>query len=514
MNADRVRRLRWWTLGVLSLSLFVVSLDNTILNVALPTLQHDLQPSATDLEWIVDAYMLVFASFLLVMGSLGDRLGRRRMLLIGLVIFGVGSFASAFSGSAEVLIASRALMGFGGAAIMPSTLSILSNVFSGKERAKAIAVWAAVAGLAVAIGPVIGGYLLQRFWWGSVFLVNVPVVVIAIVAAWFLVPESRDARVPRLDLVGATLSVAGLTALVWSIIEAPSHGWTSIAIFRGFVIAAVVLGAFVIWELRTDDPMLPLWFFRNPRFSAASASIALVFFALFGVIFELTQYLQSVLGYSALEAGLRTLPVSIGLLIGSGLSTRLVPRLGTKLVVASGLAVLAGGLAILGTLEAHSGYSTVAIAFVVLGFGMGLAMAPATDSIMGSLPLAQASVGSAINDTVRMVGGALGVAVLGSILSSRYSSDMASAVQGLPAPAAHAARDSLGAALHVAAQSGNPALAGAAKNAFIGGMAGAIWVAAAIAVVGAIVALIALPARERAELPMAADGSALEAAAA
>jgi MFS family permease len=189
MNADRVRRLRWWTLGVLSLSLFVVSLDNTILNVALPTLQHDLQPSATDLEWIVDAYMLVFASFLLVMGSLGDRLGRRRMLLIGLVIFGVGSFASAFSGSAEVLIASRALMGFGGAAIMPSTLSILSNVFSGKERAKAIAVWAAVAGLAVAIGPVIGGYLLQRFWWGSVFLVNVPVVVIAIVAAWFLVPD-------------------------------------------------------------------------------------------------------------------------------------------------------------------------------------------------------------------------------------------------------------------------------------------------------------------------------------
>lgn len=514
MKADRVRRLRWWTLGVLSLSLFLVSLDNTILNVALPTLQHDLQPSASDLEWIVDAYILVFASFLLVMGSLGDRLGRRRMLLIGLVIFGVGSFASAFSGSAQILIASRALMGFGGAAIMPSTLSILSNVFSGKERAKAIAVWAAVAGLAVAIGPVIGGYLLQRFWWGSVFLVNVPVVVIAIAAAWLLVPESRDARVSRLDLVGATLSVAGLTALVWSIIEAPSHGWTSIAIVRGFVIVAVVLAAFVIWELRTDDPMLPLRFFRNPRFSAASASIALVFFALFGVIFELTQYLQSVLGYSALEAGLRTLPVSIGLLIGSGLSTRLVPRLGTKLVVASGLVVLAGGLAVLGTLEAHSGYSTVAIAFVVLGFGMGLAMAPATDSIMGSLPLAQGSVGSAINDTLRMVGGALGVAVLGSILSSRYSSDMASAVQGLPAPAAHAARDSLGAALHVAAQSGSPALAGAAKNAFVGGMTGAIWVAAAIAVAGAIVALIALPARERAELSMAADGGVSEAVAA
>jgi Major Facilitator Superfamily len=224
--------------------------------------------------------------------------------------------------------------------------------------------------------------------------------------------------------------------------------------------------------------------------------------------------LQSVLGYSALEAGLQTLPVSIGLLIGAGSSTRLVPRRGTKLVVASGLVVLAGGLAIFGTLEAHSGYSTVAIAFVVLGFGMGLAMAPATDSIMGSLPLAQASVGSAINDTLRMVGGALGVAVLGSILSSRYSSDMASAVQGLPAPAARAARDSLGAALHVAAQSGSPALAGAAKNAFVGGMTGAIWIAAAIAVAGAIVALIALPPHERAELSMAAGGGVSEAVAA
>ena len=502
MTPDRIHRLRWWTLGVLSLSLFLVSLDNTILNVALPTLQRDLRPSASQLEWIVDAYMLVFASFLLVAGSLGDRFGRRRVLLTGLVIFGVGSLASAFSGSAEGLIASRALMGFGGAAIMPSTLSILSNVFAGKERAKAIAVWAAVSGLAVAFGPVIGGYLLQRFWWGSVFLVNVPFVAVAMIAAWSLVPESRDPRSPRLDLVGAALSVAGLTALVWSIIEAPSHGWTSAAIMRGFVTAVLVLAAFVAWELRTEHPMLPLRFFRDPRFSAASASVALVFFALFGVIFELTQYLQSVLGYSALGAGLRTLPVSLGLILGAGLSTRLTPRIGTKLIVSGGLTVLAGGLALLGTLHTDGGYSTVAIAFLVLGFGMGLAMAPATDSIMGSLPLTQASVGSAINDTVRMVGGALGVAVLGSILSSRYSSDMGSAVHGLPAPVAHAARDDLGAALHAATQSRSTALADAAKNAFVTGMTSAVWVAAAIAVLGALVALVALPSRERDALPV------------
>jgi len=514
MSPERMHRLRWWTLGVLSLSLFLISLDNTILNVAIPTLQHDLGPSASQMQWIVDSYMLVFAGLLLVVGSLGDRFGRRRTLLVGLVIFGVGSVLAAFSGSAELLIASRGLMGLGAAAIMPSTLSILSNVFSGKERAKAIAAWAGVSGLGVAFGPVAGGLLLKHFWWGSVFLVNVPIVVAAIAAGLVLVPESRDPILRRLDPVGAVLSVVGLTALVWSIIEAPAHGWTSAGVLGGFAFATVAVAAFVAWELRTEHPMLPLRFFRNARFSAASVSIGLVFFALFGVIFFLTVYLQSVLGYSALEAGVRMLPVSAAIIFGSVLSTKLEPRLGTKIVVAAGLTVVAAALSILAQADVGSGYGLVALALAVLGVGMGLAMAPATESIMGSLPAEQSSIGSAVNDTVRMVGGALGVAILGSVLSSRYGSDMDGAVSDLPAPAAHAASDGLAGALQVAARTGDETLLVDAKDAFVNGMTTSVWLAAGVALAGAVVALVALPARERAADVVALPAATPEAVAA
>src|SRR5829696_7674617 len=468
---------RWWALGVLGLSLFLISLDNTILNVALPTLQEDLSPSASGLQWIVDSYLLVFAGLLLVAGSLGDRFGRRRMLFAGLGIFGVGSVLAALSGSAELLIASRALMGVGAAAIMPSTLSILTNTFPDRERAKAIAIWSGVAGLGVAAG----------LW---------------------LVPESREPRVSRLNPIGAVLSVIGLTTLVWAIIEAPGHGWTSTMVLGSFAASAAVLGAFVAWELRVESPMLPLRFFRDRRFSAASISIALVFFSLFGVIFFLTVYLQSVLGYTALQAGIRTIPVSAALIVGSGLSTRLDKRLGTKVVVALGLAVVAAALTILGTVDVASGYGVIALSLVVLGLGMGLAMAPATESIMGSLPRDQASIGSAVNDTVRQVGGALGVAILGSVLSSRYSSDMDDAVRELPAPAAHAASDGLAGAVHVAAQTGNDGLVASANHAFVAGMSTAAWVAAGVALAGAVIAFVALPSRARdgadaVELPLA-----------
>ena len=497
MSSEALYGRRWWALGVLGLSLFLISLDNTILNVALPTLQEDLSPSASGLQWIVDSYLLVFAGLLLVAGSLGDRFGRRRMLFAGLGIFGFGSVLAAMSGSAELLIASRALMGLGAAAIMPSTLSILTNTFPDRERAKAIAIWSGVAGLGVAFGPVVGGYLLKHFSWGSVFLVNVPLVVIAIAAALWLVPESRDASGSRLDPIGAVLSVVGLTTLVWAIIEAPGHGWTSPSVVGAFAASAAVLGAFVAWELRVQSPMLPLRFFRDPRFSAASISIALVFFSLFGVIFFLTVYLQSVLGYTALEAGVRTIPVSAALIVGSGLSTKLDKRLGTKFVVALGLLVVAAALGILGTIDAASGYAVIALSLVVLGLGMGLAMAPATESIMGSLPRDQASIGSAVNDTVRQVGGALGVAILGSVLSSRYSSDMDDAVRELPAPAAHAASDGLAGAVQVAAQTGNDGLVASANHAFVAGMSTAAWVAAGVALAGAVIALIALPSRAR-----------------
>jgi EmrB/QacA subfamily drug resistance transporter len=499
-TSGRAYERRWWTLVVLSVSLLVISLDNTILNVALPTIERDLDASAGDLQWIVDSYTLVFAGLLLTMGSLGDRFGRRRALVGGLVVFGAGSLLSAFAPSADALIASRALMGLGGALIMPSTLSILTNVFPAEERPKAIGIWAAVAGLGIAIGPVAGGWLIEQFDWSAVFLVNLPIVVMALAAAPSLLPESRDPEKSRLDPLGAVLSTAGLGILTWSIIEAAERGWTDGLVLGGFGVATAALAAFVAWELRTASPMLDVRLFRVRRFSGASVSIALVFFSLFGAIYFLTTYLQSVMDYGALDAGLRVTPVAIGLVLGGPLSAKLAGRLGTRNVVAGGLLVVAAALLLLSSAGADSGYELVAASLVLLGFGMGSTMAPATESIMSSLPLAHAGVGSAMNDTVRMVGGTLGVAVLGSLLSSRYGADMEGAVDGLPAPAAEAAGESVGHAEAVAGHLGGNAgatLERIAETAFSSAMGTTLTVAAGVALAGAMVALLVLPGRER-----------------
>jgi EmrB/QacA subfamily drug resistance transporter len=412
---------RWWALLVLALSLTVIGMDNTILNVALPTLVRDLDATASQLQWIVDSYVLVFAGLLLTMGALGDRFGRKLALDAGLVIFVASSVASAFAGSAEMLIATRALMGIGGALIMPSTLSIITATFPSGERGRAIAAWAAMAGLGIIAGPVIGGWLLEHFWWGSVFLVNVPVVGLALIAGLPLVPESKDPNATPLDPVGALLSITGLTALVYGIIEAPENGWTDSITMSAFGLAAVLLVIFVAWELRTAHPMLHMSFFRNPRFSAASVAITLIFFALFGSIFVLTQHLQFVLGYSALEAGLRITPFAT-LVLAAPMAARIVEHIGTKAVVAAGLTIAGVALALIASVDIGDGYGPIGWSLAVIGMGMGATMAPATDSIMGSLPLAKAGVGSAMNDTTRMVGGALGVAVIGSALSSAYGS--------------------------------------------------------------------------------------------
>jgi EmrB/QacA subfamily drug resistance transporter len=487
---------RWWTLGVLCLSLIVISLDNTILNTALPTMQRELHASASQLQWIVDAYMLVFAGLLLTAGSLGDRFGRRGALEIGLGIFGLGSLLSALAPNAGTLIASRALMGVGGALIMPTTLSILTNVFPAGERAKAIGIWSAVSGLGIAIGPVAGGWLIEHASWNAVFLVNLPFVLAAFPLSRALVPESKDPSAPKLDPRGFVLSISGLTALVWAIIQAPDHGWTSPTIIAAFGASALLLGTFAWWELRAPSPMLDLAFFRNPRFSSSSIAIALAFFALFGTIFLLTQYLQGVLGHDALTAGLWVAPVAAGLAFGAGLSARLAERFGAKLVVTLGLVVLAGGLSMITLAGLGSGFSTVLAYELVIGLGIGLAMAPATDAVMGSLPLEKAGVGSAVNDTTRTAGGALGVAILGSVLSSIYRGDMA----GLPA----AARDSLSGALSLH----DPQIAETARTAFVHGMHGAALLAAGVALGGAILALVALPARE--PTPATTPAAALE----
>ncbi|MDP9074769.1 MAG: MFS transporter [Actinomycetota bacterium] len=486
---------------MLCLSLVVIGLDNTILNVALPTLVRDLHASASDLQWMVDSYILVFAGLLLTAGSLGDRFGRKKALSTGLLIFVAGSVLSAFSGSASLLIATRALMGVGGALIMPATLSILTNTFTNPaERAKAIGVWAGVAGMGIAVGPITGGWLLQNFWWGSVFLVNVPIVVIALVAGHYLVPDSRDPAAPRLDPVGAGLSIAGLTTLVWAIIEAPSHGWTSPTIVVGYAVAAVILVSFIAWERHSDHPMLDVRIFENPRFSAASAAITLVFFAMFGSFFVLTQYLQNVRGYTALQAGVRMAPIALVMFIAAPASSTIVRRLGSKAVVAGGLTIAAIGLGVFSQLQENSSYGILLVAILILGLGMSLTMAPATESIMGSLPREKAGVGSAVNDTTRQVGGALGVAILGSLLSSAYASRVASALSGhgLSAATTAAAKDSLGGALATANQLGGQpgqALAAAARHGFVGAMGPTFLVAAAVALVGAVIVVAFLPAR-------------------
>ena len=500
---------RWWGLAALCASLLVVGLDNTILNVALPRLATDLHATTSQLQWIVDGYTLVFAGLLLTTGSLGDRFGRRSALSIGLVIFLAGSVASGLATSAEVLIATRSIMGIGAALIMPATLSLLTNLFTDPaERAKAIGIWAGVSGIGIAIGPMLGGWLLEHHHWGAVFFVNVPVVLVVLPAGYFLLPNSRAADGPKLDPLGAVLSIVGLVALVWAIIEAPAAGWTAPKVLAGFGVGLVVLAAFLWWERTTATPMLDLSFFRNPRFSAANLAVTLTFFAMFGSMFIVTQFMQYVLGFTPLQAGIRSVPLAVMMMAVAPQSTKLARRFGTKLVVAAGLATVAMGLLVAATATPELGYARIFPAQVLLGLGIALAMAPATESIMGSLPREKAGVGSAMNDTTRQVGGALGVAVIGSVFSAQYAPAVTANLQalGLPVPQAvlDASSDSIGTAFGVAAKAGgNPdvidtragfAIQQAARDAFASSMGRGLVVGAAIALVGAIVALRFLPA--------------------
>jgi EmrB/QacA subfamily drug resistance transporter len=476
--------VRWVALGVLCTSLLAIVVDNTIVNVALPTLVRELDAELTDLQWVVDAYTLVFAGLLLLGGALGDRYGRRRMLLVGLMVFALSSAAAAFAGNVEQLIAARAVMGAGAAFIMPATLSLLISVFEDpRERATAIGLWAATAGVGVALGPVAGGFLLDHFAWGSIFIVNVPLCLAAVVVGPRVIAESLDPAAPRVDWLGAALSGVGLLALVWAVIEAPSEGWTSTGVLMAFVLAAALLAGFAVQQRRVSEPLLDLALFRNPRFSAASSTIMVLFFALFGFLFLCTQYLQFVLGYSPSAAGVRVLPYAGAMIVFASVSAKLVERFGTKRVATTGMLLFSLGLAVAATVGETGGYGRLAIALVLMGTGMGLAGAPATESIMGSLPPDRANIGSAVNDTTRELGGALGVAIVGSIMSSLYAS-------GLPDDAPEAARESLGVAVE-----GGTALADVAREAFVHAMSRASIVVAVVAALGAVIAWRYLPAR-------------------
>ena len=493
---------RWWVLGVLCLSLLIVVIDNTIVNVALPTLSEDLGATTTQLQWIVDAYTLVFASLLLAMGHVGDRIGRRSALIVGLLLFAGTSLLAALAATSGQLIAARAAMGIGAALVFPATLAILVNVFRDRrERAAAIGIWSACTGVAVALGPVSGGWLLEHFDWGAIFLVNLPVVAVAIVAVAILVPQSKDPRVGALDRVGLVLSVTAVGMLVWSIIEAPHRGWTSPLIVVAAAGAVLLLTLFVMWERRVAHPLLEIDLFRNMRFSAASLSVAAAFFALFGFIFLITQYLQLVQGYSPLEAGLRTLPFAVATAAASPLAIVAMHRWGSKLVVGTGLAVMAAGFLMASRLEADTPYVGLTVAsMVTMAIGLGLATGPATESIMGALPEARAGVGSAVNDTTRELGGTLGVAVVGSVFASVYGSTIADglAAAGAPEQAVSVARESLAGALAVAQELPGSLAAevvSAAQTSFVDGLAAGSLVAAGVAAFGALIAFAFLPAR-------------------
>ncbi|HVU68292.1 MAG TPA: MFS transporter [Ktedonobacteraceae bacterium] len=499
-NAEQKLKGRWWALLALAFCLLVISLDMTVLNVALPTLAKDLQATESQLQWMVDAYTLVYASLVLLGGSLGDRFGRKRMLLLGLLLFGAGSLWSAFSGNATLLVLARGFMGIGGALIMPGTLSLTANIFLGPERSRAIGVIQGVSGIGVVIGPLLGGFLLDHFSWGVIFLINVPIVLLAIPICMWLVPESKDPLASRLDLPGALLSIAGMFSLLFGIIEAPTYGLAEPRILVALLLALVLLTGFVLWERHTDTPMLDLSIFRQSAISASVLALTLASLGMTGGLFFLTQYLQLVLGYTPLVAGLSFTPLVLGLLIASiGLSSLLDRLIGAKLTITAGLIIVTGAIALLALLTTHTSYLETAGMLLMLGFGLGVTMVPATTAIMSTLPLNRAGVGSAATDTAQETGNALGVAIMGSILTAAYhaSMDASPLVQALPSPIRTLVRDSLGGAMAVTAQLGaqGQAVASLAQTAFVQAIAPTVLIGAAISCCGALIALFFIPRR-------------------
>jgi EmrB/QacA subfamily drug resistance transporter len=506
-------------LASLLLAAFAINLDTTIVNVALPTLVRDLHTSNSQLQWVVDAYNLVFAALLLVSGSLSDRFGRKGMLLAGLAVFGAASVAGGFQTSAGGLIAARCFMGLGAAMVFPATLSLISNVFTERgERARAIGLWGATAGAAIALGPIAGGWLLEHFSWTSIFFAMAPVAAVGAALVAVSAPRSRDPHAPRTDRAGFVLSTAAMALLVYTIIEAPLHGWSSARSLAGFAGSAALLAAFAACEQRVAAPMLDISLFRNPRFTAASGSVTVAFFSLFGFIFLMTQYFQFFKGYSPLSAGVHLLPVATSVGVASVLGTRLAVRFGTKAVVAGGLLAVASFYTwVAAVISVSTSYAVIAAQMVLYGVGMGFTSAPATEAIMGAVPRHKAGVGSAVNDTTRLLGGTLGVAVIGSIFASTYASRLGGALAGhMPATLYAAAHQSAGAALAIAAHlhaTGQVALAGAVhhatSDAFIHGLSVGCLVAAGVALAGALGAATLLPSQPPREQVDALEAPAL-----
>lgn len=497
---EAVHRRRWAILGVLMFSLLIVVLDNSILNVAVKTIASPapvgVGATQSELEWSINSYTLVFAGLLFTAGLLGDRMGRKKVMLFGILVFGMGSALAAFSGSPGELIAYRAVMGFGAAFVMPATLAVLMYVFEREEQPKAIGIWAGSVGLGIAIGPIAGGLLLEHFWWGSIFLVNVPIVIIAVITMVVLVPDSKDPNPGRIDPVGVVLSVIGLVLLVYGIIRggeladflAPS---SLLPLLGGLVVLAV----FVLHEKRSDHPAIDISYFKKPAFSAAVAAIALVFFALMGVTFFSAFYLQSVRGYSALDAGLLILPLAVAQMIFAPRARLVVERFGARAVCTAGMLLVAVGLSAFALFDADTPLWVLEVVFFVQGAGMAHIMPPVTVSVMQALPREKAGSGSAVNNTFRQVGGALGVAVLGSLLSTRYRSGIEGHLEVLPSGAREAAGESIETTLGYAQKLGQAGkeLVAPAHEAFLDAMHLTALVSAGVALIGVVVVLLFLP---------------------
>ncbi|MFC1947753.1 MFS transporter [Chloroflexota bacterium] len=495
-------RQRWWTLLVIAISVLIVVLDSTIVNIALPTLQREMNTTLSELQWIISAYIMVFGSLMLTTGALGDRWGRKRMLQAGIIIFAGASAVAAFASSGGLLILWRAIMGIGGAMILPATLAILTNVFPKEERGKAIGIWAGLNGIGIALGPIIGGLIIDKLDWNWIFLINLPIAAVALIAGYFLIPNSRDPNPKRIDIPGTILSAAALAGLSYGLITGGKEGWAAPQVIGALAGAVILIAAFILWERHTSHPVIEISFFKNPRFSAGVGGVCLMALAMIGVSFGLTLFMQFVQQYTALETGVRFVPLAVGIFLGSGSSDKLVSRFDTTKVMVTGFI----GVAIMGLLAAFwkvdTAYWIIGLVLFGLGLFLGYIAAPATTAVMTSLSEARSGIGSAMNTVGRMISGSIGVAIIGSILSTVYASsfkEAASTISMLPSELVETASDSVGVAVTVASQLPpeiGDILTTLARQSFMDGWQVTALITCGISIIGAIVMLKYMPSRQ------------------
>ena len=504
MNVSPQFEKRWYVLVIMCLVLFIISIDNTVLNLALPSISSGLGATASQLQWIVDSYTLIFASLLITTGSIGDRYGRRKLLIIGLALFGVCSLGAALSVSTGMLIAFRLLLGVAGAMIMPSTLSILMDVFrERRERIKAIAIWSSIFSIGAGIGPIIGGFLINSFDWSAVFYLNVPIVLICLTGGYFLVPESKDSSAPKPDLPGVLLSIIGLMSLVFGMIQAGEQGWASTTVLASFGVAFIFLSAFIWWENHSTSPMLPLSFFKNMSFTGANAALTMSAFAMMGSMYFFSQFLQSVQGYSPVMAAICMFPMTPAVFLSTMGSIKVDRKMGTKFTVSMGLLLSGAGIFLFSqTAGINTPYGIIFLVQIILGMGIGFTMSPATNSVMSALPPGRAGIGSAMNDTTRQVGGALGIAVLGALMNGTYRSgvNLLDGLSGISQVTLDQIRSSIQGA-HIVALKLGTGLAGTviqtSSQAFVNGMREALLIASVVMWIAAVTAWLILPAKNK-----------------